>query len=124
MCDISPICINTVENEIRNTPKWNQICDFDICKYENCTYTLSRDIVIPNEVLLCRDTICSLHNQDIGSFYKSIMSVFKQAAIECIPSSSDCNRKFNPIPGWNEYVREHHKIVRTTDHVVVIFITK
>ena len=25
-----------------------------LCKYENCTYTLSRDIAIPNEVVLCR----------------------------------------------------------------------
>ena len=78
MCDISTICINTVENEIRNIPKWNQICDSDICKYENCTYTHSRDVVIPDEVLLCRDTNCSIHNQDIDSLYKSIMSVFKQ----------------------------------------------
>ena len=60
LCDISPICSNTVENEIRNIPKWNQICDSDICEYKSCTYTLSRDIVIPNEVLLCRDTKCSI----------------------------------------------------------------
>ena len=63
------------------------------------TYTLSRDIVIPNEVLLCRDTNCSIHNQDIDNFYKSIMSVLKQATIECIPNSSNNNKKFVPIPG-------------------------
>ena len=114
MCDISPICSNTVDNEIRNILKWNQICDSDICEYKSCTYTLSRDIVLPNEVLLCRDTKCSIHNQDLDSFYNSIMSVFKQATctIECIPSSSNCNKNFVPIPGGNEYVKEHHKIAR------------
>ena len=71
------------------------------------------DIVIHNEGLLCKDTKCSIHiNQDIDSFYKSTMSVFKQATIECIPSSSNCNKKFVPIPGRNEYVREHHNIAR------------
>ena len=40
------------------------------------------------------------------------MSVFKQATIKCIPSSSNCNKKVVPIPGWNEYVKEHHKIAR------------
>ena len=40
------------------------------------------------------------------------MSVFKQAIIECIPNFSNCNKKFVPIPGWNEYVKEHHKIAR------------
>ena len=106
------ICSNTVENEIRNIPKWNQLCDSDICEYKSCTYTLSRDVVIPNKVLLCRDTKCSIHNQNIDSFYNSIMSVFKQATMECIPSSSNCNKKFVPIPRWNEYVKEHHKIAR------------
>ena len=46
LCDISPICSNTVENETRNIPKWNQIYDSDICEYKSCTYTFSRDIVI------------------------------------------------------------------------------
>ena len=44
--------------------------------------------------------------------FNSIISVFKQATIECIPSSNNCNKKFIPILGWNEYVREHHKIAR------------
>ena len=52
-----------MDNEIKNIAKWNQICDSDKCKYKNCTYTLSRDIVIPNEVFLCRDLNCSMHNQ-------------------------------------------------------------
>ena len=52
-----------------------------------------------NEVLLCRDTNYSIHNQDIDSFYKSIMSVFMQATIECIPSSSNGNKTLCRFPG-------------------------
>ena len=40
------------------------------------------------------------------------MSLLKQATIECIPSSSGCNKKFVPILGWKKYVREHHTIAR------------
>ena len=32
--------------------------------------------------------------------------------MECIPSSSNCNKKIAPIPGWNKYVKEHYKIAR------------
>ena len=38
------------------------------------------------------------------------MSALKKGTIECIPSSSNSNTKFVPIPGWNEYVREHYNI--------------
>ena len=69
---------------------------------------------------------CTIHSRtfcaefDINSSISSLVinyltfenSVFKQATIKCIPSSNNCNKKIIPIPGWNKYVREHHKIAR------------
>ena len=109
-CDISPISTtcNVVDNKTYNMPKWNQVCNSDKCKYESCTLKLSRDIVIPSEALLCRDAKCKVHRNDIDCFYKSIMSSLKQATNECIPSSINSTKKFIPVPGWNDYVKEQH----------------
>ena len=80
---------------------------------KNCTYALSRDIIIPNEVLLFKDTNCSIHNQDIDSFYNSIISVFKQATIECISSSNNCNKKFIPFLGGMNMLESITKLQET-----------
>ena len=114
VCDISPISTtcNVVDNKTYNMPKWNQVCNSDKCKYESCTLKLSRDIVIPSEALLCRDAKCKVHRNDINCFYKSIMSSLKQATNECIPSSINSTKKFIPVPGWNDYVKEQHYIAR------------
>ena len=101
LCDISPICISTADNEFRNIPEWNQVSDSDIYTYTyKCnTHKLSPDIPIPTELLLCNNTDCSIHNEDIDLFYKSIMSVFKKATTNCIPSSGNSSKHCIPIPG-------------------------
>ena len=48
------------------------------------------NVVIFNEVLLCRDDNRSIHNQDFNSIYKLSMSIFKQVAIDCTPRSNNC----------------------------------
>ena len=40
------------------------------------------------------------------------MSSLKQATNECIPSSKNSTKKFVPVPGWNDYVKEQHNIAR------------
>ena len=91
-------------------PKWNQVCNSHKCKYESCTLKLSRDIVIPSEALLCRDAKCEMRRNDIDCFYKSIMSSLKQATNECITSSRNSTKNLVPVPvpGWNDYVKEHN----------------
>ena len=53
-----------------------------------------------------------VHRNDIDCFYKSIVSSLKQATNECIPSSINSTKKFIPVPGWNDYVKEQHYIAR------------
>ena len=40
------------------------------------------------------------------------MSSLKQATNECIPSPINSTKKFIPVPGWNDYVKEQHHIAR------------
>ena len=40
------------------------------------------------------------------------MSSLKQATNKCIPNSKNSTKKFFPVPGWNDYVKEQHKIAR------------
>ena len=92
--------------------KWNQVCNSDKCKYESCTLKLSRDIVIHSNALLFRDAKCEMHINDIDCFYNSIMSSLKQATNECITCSKNSTKKYVPVPGWNDYVKEQHNIAK------------
>ena len=40
------------------------------------------------------------------------MSSVKQATNECITCSKNCTKKFVPVPGWIDYVKEQHNIAR------------
>ena len=40
------------------------------------------------------------------------MSSLKQATNECITSSKNFTKEFVPVPGWIDYVKEQHNIVR------------
>ena len=44
---------------------------------------------------------------DIDSFYTAIINALKLSAKHCIPSSV-ASTKCYIVPGWNEYVKEHH----------------
>ena len=64
-------------------------------------------IVLPTDALLCKDTNCTEHHNDIDNFYDSIIAGLKSSANLCIPSSNVSNKAY-VVPGWNEYVKEHH----------------
>ena len=62
---------------------------------------------VPIDAVMCIDANCELHTQDIDCFYKRIISCIKCAESENIPSKPT-QSKFKAIPGWNDYVKEHH----------------
>ena len=66
---------------------------------------------VPIDAVLCRDANCELHTQDIDCFYERIISCIKCAENECIPSEPT-QSKFKAMPGWNNYVKEHHAVAR------------
>ena len=57
--------------------------------------------------MLCKNTNCSEHYNDIDNFYDSIIAGLKSSANLCIFSSNVSNKAY-VVPGWNKYVKEHH----------------
>ena len=46
------------------------------------------------------------------SFYNAILSVLHQSTQNCIPISVLKAGRFTPIPGRNDYVKEHHIVAK------------
>ena len=63
-------------------------------------------------LLTAIDIPCLNHNDDIDRFYNNIISALILSGSECIPSSTAVASSSPTIPGWNEYVKEHHAIAR------------
>ena len=66
---------------------------------------------VPIDAVMCRDANCELHSQDIDCFHERIISCTTCAESECIPSKPT-QSKFEAIPGWNNYVKEHLAVAR------------
>ena len=115
----------------RETIKWHAATDLNKQEYNIETEKLASTITLPIDALLCKNTSCTKHCEDIDSFYTAIINALKLSAKHCIPSSV-ASTKCYIVPGWNEYVREHHihaKDVATgggiyiTGHVTVQYTT-
>ena len=52
--------------------------------------------------------------EDIDYFYTAIIHALKISARHCIPSSIVSTKSYI-VPGWNEYVKEHHIHVHAKD---------
>ena len=46
--------------------------DLNLREYELITHNLADDIIIPYDALCCRNSNCTLHNNDIDGFYNAI----------------------------------------------------
>ena len=62
---------------------------------------------LQNALLCKKHSNCTEHHNDIDIFYDSIIAGVKSSANLCIPSSNVSNQAY-VVPGWNEYVKEHH----------------
>ena len=125
-----PLYDSNFVKKTRTIHKWHLASEEDKHKYYNCTHRLLSDIEIPIKALYCKDSNCANHNIGLESFYNQIVSAMKLATQKCIPTTKS-SAKFKVIPGWNEYVKEHHDIARnalhlwtlTIDHATDQFIT-
>ena len=81
--------------------------EIDKQQYNIETEKIASTIIIPTDALLCKNTNCTKHCDDIDTFYAAIISALKLSANRCIPSTTVSNKGYI-VPGWNEYVKEHH----------------
>ena len=56
--------------------------------------------------------IVLLHNNDIDGFYNAILLILHKSTQNCIPTSVLKAGNFTPIPGWTDYVKEHHIVAK------------
>ena len=77
--DQSPLCLNidcdmpliyneSVANMQRNVHKWQLVNIVNLQEYKLDTHKLADDIIIPYDALCCRNSNCTLHNNDIDGF--------------------------------------------------------
>ena len=110
-CNISPICDSNFVKHSKNVCNWKLAGDLEKSRYYSSTDKLLSAVDVPIDAVMCRDANCELHTQDIDCFYKRIISCIKCAESESIPSKPT-QSKFKAIPGWNDYVKEHHAVAR------------
>ena len=67
---------------------------------------------MPIDAVLCRDVNCRVHIHDIDvCFNKRIITCLK-CADKSMYYLSLLSPIFKAMPGWNDYVREHHAVAR------------
>ena len=110
-CDFTPIASRTIVKQNRSICELNIARDDDKLKYSHRTNNLLSNIELPIEALLCRNTNCTSHINTISLFYTSIINPLKNAESECIPSTPGAPSS-HIVPGWNNYVKEYHVVVR------------
>ena len=80
----------------------------DIIQYSMSTGKFASTVSLPRDALLCKNPKCTIHHTDIDCFYSAIISAIKIFASHCTPPSTASTKPYNIVPGWNEYMKEHH----------------
>ncbi len=62
--------------------------------------------VVPNELMLCNNVHCTVHNHNICDLYHRIIDACLKTG-ECIPSTAPS--KQNNIPGWDDHVETNKR---------------
>ena len=108
VCDINPLSDTVADVNYQPKIKWHAASEFDKQQYSISTGKFASTVSLPRDALLCKNPKCTIHHNDIDCFYSAIISAIKISASHCIPSSTASTIPYNIVPGWNEYVKEHH----------------
>ena len=111
ICDIIPLYNSTMTSAVNSSIQWHATKDSDKLQYMIKSEELASKIILPVDALMCKNPHCTDHCDDINCFYESIISVLKLSASHSIPTSVTSTR-YNIVPGWNEYVKEHHSLAK------------
>ncbi len=95
----------------KNTNDPGSFKQADIDSYYSNTDELLKLIVVPSDVLLCRDVKCTKH------VYISGLNKFYDVIINCLTTASKPLYQFTKCkgfqrPGWNEHVAVLHGVTR------------
>ncbi|ELU17042.1 hypothetical protein CAPTEDRAFT_197251 [Capitella teleta] len=95
-----------------NTASWERATKSDIEAYHRRCSPLLSSIAIPHVALLCSDAQCDniSHREAISKLYRDITNAMLTSSAASIPTKRQQRHK--PVPGWNEFVKEHHAAAR------------
>ena len=93
--------------------KWNKLSKEDLYQYHELTEHHLNGVRLNHELLLCDDTNCQFqaHQHSVDAMYNSIIQALKISGKE-FTQERECSKRYNIIPGWNEYCREVHSNAR------------
>ena len=100
------MCDTVVDVKCQPMIKWHAANEFDKQQYSISTGKLASTVSLPTDALLCKNPKCII--MILIFFYSDIISFVKISTSHCIPSSTVSIKPYNIVPGWNEYVKEHH----------------
>ncbi|ELU16947.1 hypothetical protein CAPTEDRAFT_200504, partial [Capitella teleta] len=95
-----------------NTASWERATKSDIEAYHRRCSPLLSSIAILHVALLCSDAQCDniSHREAISKLYRDITNAMLTSSAASIPTKRQQRHK--PVPGWNEFVKEHHAAAR------------
>ncbi|ELT97678.1 hypothetical protein CAPTEDRAFT_206711 [Capitella teleta] len=95
-----------------NTASWERATKSNIEAYHRRCSPLLSSIAIPHVALLCSDAQCDniSHREAISKLYRDITNAMLTSSAASIPTKRQ--QKHKPVPGWNEFVKEHHAAAR------------
>ncbi|ELT97153.1 hypothetical protein CAPTEDRAFT_193490, partial [Capitella teleta] len=95
-----------------NVASWECATKSDIEAYHRRCAPLLSSIPNPHVALLCSDAQCDniSHREAISKLYREITDAMLTSSAASILSKRQQRHK--PVPGWNEFVKEHHAAAR------------
>jgi exonuclease III len=113
--DFSKVCAILPAVEPVNTVprvKWESLTEEEINAYNLMTETYLSNVNLDLELLLCDDPNCSNndHIRAIDAMYDNVLACLSGASAQLL--SRKANKYKHQVPGWNEWVKEHHSRAR------------
>ena len=117
------ICISATRVQVNTTEdngnhctadriRWDKVDNVVKTHYMRLTDQLLSQVHLPLDIVRCKDAGCVQHIAMLKSLYVDIVSALRDAEAQCALRSNNRARPFTPIPGWNEYAKEHYDYAR------------
>ena len=101
-------CNDNAEFNGRKTA-WYKATVNDIENYRCCIEEGLKNLIYDNSVFTCDDVFCTRHSNALQRLYDDILTVCLNATDKCIPHVKQGKQREQVIPGWNDYVKQHHE---------------
>ena len=100
--------INNYEQMNNDSYNWDNASKENIEMYKNILDELLNAIMIPKEVVECKDMFCTKHGDIIMEYFNEIVEAVSLSTSVAIPVKKRFNKK-HIVPGWNRYVEFYKK---------------